>query len=113
MGEVLRRHLHKRTSNSDFDRRTAHHVPKLSHELRNLPNARHRFSPSGARQLKIAVEGLKKTDFADLAAAANVANTELDRIIARGTMNVEQGKPVEQSGEPVDAAADVEQDEAA
>jgi len=88
-------------------------LPKLPHELRNLPNARHRLSLSGARQLKIAVEGLKKTDFDDLVAAADVANTELDRIIVRGTKNVEQGKPVEQGGEPVDAAADVEQDEAA
>jgi hypothetical protein len=65
-------------------------LPKLPHELRNLPNARHRLSLSGARQLKIAVEGLKKTDFDDLVAAADEANTELDRIIvigARRTLN--------------------------
>jgi hypothetical protein len=87
-------------------------LPKLANELRNLENAPHRLSVNHARELKARIADLKALDTKDLLAAADVAVRELDRIIAKGTKNVEKQEPVERPGEPVDAVADVEQEAA-
>jgi hypothetical protein len=91
--------------------KTLESVPKLQHELRNLKNAPHQLSANGARELKIAVEGLKTTDFKDLLAATDVALKELDCIIARANVETEEEQPAA-TGNTADAMAD-DQSEAA
>jgi hypothetical protein len=63
---------------------------KLPQKLRGLEKTRHQLSGSTARQLKVALMGLKKLDFNELLAAAEAAIKKLDGIIETSKASAEE-----------------------